>query len=484
MLVVILIDAVIIATLATVAARHGLEKALPYFAFFVVLLPEESRLSFAGAFDLYSRRLALATLLVLFFVYRKKDAIRQIPMAELICLQIVWALVSTACSIVLATSVKQLLAQVLEYYVLYYIMLKTVTSEKTIIKVLGALVAGMGVCSIFGLFDVYLNWSILSIFPAELQLTYGGGSALYQEMFDRGVRARSTFPHPIHLGGALAMTIPFAIYLATTARTASRKWLFNGTLFLMFLALYKTSSRGPWIAAAFGLAILLFAADRRMRKRLLGIGAFAALVLVLRPGILDTLVNMYRASMDTNSMMGSSANYRTVLFRTVTSTLNGDLARAAVGFGMGSFREKGLVLELPGIDTHRWFTCDSTWILFAYELGYIGLALMAAVLMKPAAMAVRTFRRLSPSDRYLGLVFFSSLAVFYVVMISVAIYGWGQTGYIMWTVISMSVAYGALKTSNARKPAGPDAAALEPAGEPVGVAANVHSAAYFWDPRE
>ena len=392
MLVVILINLVVVATLVFVASRRGVEQALPYFAFFAVLLPQEARIRLPGLFDLYSIRIGLMTLLVLFLVFPTKATIRRVPLKNLMYLHIAWVLGSTAFSIVFMTSIKQMLAQVVEYYLLYFLILKTVSDVRTITKITFAMVAAMGVCSIFGLLEIYAHWTVLSIFPAENQLTYGGSDALYAEMFDRGLRARATFPHPIHFGGALAMTIPFAFHLAVTSKGWKRSYL-NVTLFLMFWALYKTSSRGPWLATVCGMVVLTLAGSPKARRRILTIAVLAGAVLLLRPGILDTLVNMYRATMDPTTMMGSSFEYRPVLLRTVTGTLNDNAERAILGFGLGSFREKGLILVLPGIETHRWYTCDSTWILFAYETGYIGLLILGTLLIRPAAMAWQSFRQ-------------------------------------------------------------------------------------------
>lgn len=432
----------VLGTLIGVTASKGLERALPYFVFFAVLLPQESRIELS--FDLSSTRFALVTLLALFFVYRKKAKIRKIPLKNLMYVHIAWVIGSTAFSIVFMTSAKQLLAQVLEYYLLYFLILKTMTDIRTITRITYAIVAAMSICSIFGLLEIYTRWSVLSIFPADLQLTYGGKTSLYSEMFDRGVRARSTFPHPIHFGGALAMTIPLVFYLVSSAK-GWKLMLLHGSMLLMFWALYKTGSRGPWLAAASAIGILAIAAKGTIRKRVIIIGLLGCAILVLRPGITDTLINMYRATMDSHSMMGSSFQYRPVLFHTVTKTLNENPVRAIFGYGLGSFREKGLILEMPGIETHRWYTCDSTWILFAYETGYVGLIVLAIILLKPAVMALRSSRKLQKADRNFGVVAFSSMTAAYIVMISVANYGWGQNGYILWTVISMSIGYVGLK---------------------------------------
>ena len=264
MLLILVIDLIVVLGLFNVGRRRGLEAALPYFVFIVTLLPEECRIRWPGLFDLYTHRLALIVLAILFFSSPKRSEVRILPFKNLIFLHIGWALVSTLASIVILTSFKQLLAQVLEYYLLYYIILKTVRDVRTIYRTIYAMIAAMGVCSIFALLEIYGHWSVLSIFPLELQLTYGTGDVLYSEMFDRGIRARSTFPHPILFGGALAMVIPLAFYLLTTSgKSWSRRFFLNISLLLMFWSLYKTSSRGPWLATILAMVILTVAAESR-----------------------------------------------------------------------------------------------------------------------------------------------------------------------------------------------------------------------------
>lgn len=445
---VIAIDLIVVGTLVFVALSKGVEEALPYFVFFAVLLPEESRIRLGGAFDLYTTRLALITLFLLFLFRRKRTNNRRLPLKTLIYVHVGWVLISTLFSIVLLASFKQLIAQVAEYYLLYYIFFRTINNTNTILKVIYAMVAAMDVCSVFGLLEIYAHWAVISVFPEALQVNYGGKDSLYAEMFDRGIRARSTFPHPIHFGAALAMTIPFVFYLLRGSKGLKKIYL-NTSLFLMFLALYKTGSRGPWLAAACAIGILIVVAEPQIRKRIIVVTVVASAVLVLRPGILDTLVNMYRATMDSKSMMGSSFEYRPILFHTVTSALNNDVERAVFGFGLESFRDKGLILIVPGIETHRWYTCDSTWILFAYETGYVGVLILGTLLLRPAAVAWRSFRTLRKPDRNFSLIALSSLVSFYIVMISVAIYGWGQSGYMLWIVISLLMAYTSLKARRA-----------------------------------
>jgi hypothetical protein len=445
MLLIFAIDLVVILVLVGVAKRRGLEAALPYFAFIVTLLPEECRIPIPGLFDLYGHRLALVIVAILFFSSGVPKTNSPLPLKQLILLHTGWVLVSSLTSIVILTSAKQLLAQVLEYYLIYYIFLKTIRNPRTLWKIAFAMTTAMAVACIFGLFEIYKGWTVLSVFPIELQQTYGTGDAIYAELIDRGIRVRSTFPHPILFGGALSMMVPLALYLLTTAQTKMQKVVLNLSILLIFWNLYKTSSRGPWLATILSISLLLLAAKSKIRKQIVAAAVFAAAVLLIRPGVADTLWNTYRATLNPETQMGASYGYRSALFHTVTQALGNDPVRAIFGFGLGSFRERGLVIVLPRIATHRWYTCDSSWVLFMYETGYIGFVILVTLLFKPAIVAWRDYRNLPKKDRAFSLVCFSSFVSFFFVMIAVAMYGWGQNGYMLWMLISITISYSMLK---------------------------------------
>ena len=99
------------------------------------------------------------------------------------------------------------------------------------------------------------------------------------------------------------------------------------------------------------------------------------------------------------------------------------------------------MIEVPGLETHRWFTCDSAWVLFMYETGYVGCLIMFFLLLRPAVIALNSYRKLPRPARYFSLTCFCSLLSFYISMISVAIYAWGQSGYMFWICVSMTVSF-------------------------------------------
>jgi O-antigen ligase len=439
MTIVILLQFVIVVSLI-VASRRRLENALPVLCFFLVLMPLESRIVIPGLFDFNTMRVSLLTLLILYFYRRESVAGSPIPLKSLMLLHIGWAICSTLYSLSIATSAKQLISQVLEYYLLYFLLVRTISSVTTLYNIVFAMMMAMSVCCIFGLLEAYATWSILRIFPSNLWITYNGGlDPLYIE-WGRGLRVRSTFPHPILFGDALAMSIPLTLYLLSMWETKWQRVLLWITLVLMFWAIYKTSSRGPWIATGLCATLLFVMTKGRVRKYLATAAVLMVVVLVARPGIWQTIDGLYQSTTDSSSPVGSSYLYRDALTEAVKGAVAKEPGRALLGYGLGTFREKGLDINFLKSVQH-WYTCDDNWSLFLYETGYIGLLLIGILLFKPLFMAFKDYRRLPHPDNYFSGVIFISLSGFYFLLLSVAGYSWGQQGYMAWILISLSVSH-------------------------------------------
>jgi hypothetical protein len=439
MILILLIQCTIVVTLLRFG-RRGVEHALPAFCFFLTLMPLEARLVIPGVFDVNTMRVSLLTLLVLFLSRKRPPNTNRIPLKNLMLLHVTWVLISTAYSISVATSIKQLISQVLEYYLMYFLIVRSITSLTTIYKILYAMMMAIGLCCIFSLAEVYATWSILRIFPQNLWITYNGGlDPLYVE-WGRGLRARSTFPHPILFGDALAMSIPITLYLLSIWKNKRQRIILWVAFFLMTWAIYKTSSRGPWIAAALCCCLLFLLVKNRIRSYLIAIAALMVLVIVARPGIWQTISGLYEATTDASSPVGSSYLYRHTLTETIDESMHKDAGRYLLGYGLGTFREKGLDITFLGV-TQRWYTCDDNWALFQYETGYGGLIIMGALLFTPLVMAWKNYRRMPRSSNQLSGVLFVCLAGFYFLLLSVAGYSWGQQGYMAWILISLSVSH-------------------------------------------
>jgi O-Antigen ligase len=439
MLVVIAIQLVIVVSLIW-TSRKGLENALPVLCFFLVLMPLESRIVIPGLFDFNTMRVSLLTLLILYFYRREPSYGGPIPLKRLMFLHIGWAICSTLYSLSVATSAKQLISQVLEYYLLYFLLVRTISSVQTLYKIVFAMVMAMSLCCVFSLLEAYATWSILRIFPSNLWITYNGGvDPLYIE-WGRGLRVRSTFPHPILFGDALAMCIPLTLYLLSVWEVRWQRFVLWISLVLMFWAIYKTSSRGPWLATGLCSALLFVMIRNRIRKYLLTIAVLVVAVLLARPGIWQTIEGLYQSSTDSTSPVGSSYLYRNALSEAVKGAVAKEPGRLLLGYGLGTFRELGLDINFLNT-VQRWYTCDDNWAAFLYETGYVGLILISILLFTPLLMALRNYWVLPRPDNEFSGVIFISLLGFYFLLLSVAGYSWGQQGYMSWILISLSVCH-------------------------------------------
>ena len=142
--------------------------------------------------------------------------------------------------------------------------------------------------------------------------------------------------------------------------------------------------------------------------------------------------------------MGASYEYRFALLDVAKQALARSPSRETWGYGMGSFASLGLEAPFLG-RTYQFLSCDSAWIEFMVETGYVGLLIMAALLLRAAQVTLVNFLRLPKPDKYLLLVLFIDMVAFYFAMMSVSTYSWGQNGHMLWMLIAMSMAYIGLK---------------------------------------
>ena len=360
-----------------------------------------------------------------------------------------WWILSAANSVVFTVSIKYVLSQILDLFMIYYIYARYVTSTKTVRRIVAGLVAGVIVCCVFGVLEVYAQWTVVSLFP-EMMHRSGSSGRVYVDMA-RGVRAQSTFGHPILFGSALAMAIPMALYLASSTRRSVQKFFIWGGLLLMFVCIYKTASRGPWLALVLSLGVLLSSSKARVRKYLMVVCVLAAIVLVARPGVWQTVRSDYLSTMDKQSSQGESYQYRFALYNLAARELGKSMPRAIWGYGPESFFFLGIVGTFNG-RTLAYESCDSSMAALLIETGYVGFTIAMLLLYKALRLTYRAYRTLPAPDNAICMIFLVNIATFCFMMTNVAIFGWGQENIMFWIVVALAMIYPyVVKVERARK---------------------------------
>ena len=294
----------------------------------------------------------------------------------------------------------------------------------------------MLVCCVFGYLETYQHWDVIKIFP---QVTYRFSDL---GLMDDG-RTHSVFPHAILFGCALTLVTPIALYLLTLAKSRAQRIYLWSVLLLMFWNNYKTMSRGPWLALILSAALMILFAEATIRKLLLIIAILAVVVLVIRPGVWDTLKNTYSGTFDPDDPRGESYQYRYDLMRVSRAALAKNLSRSVWGFGPESFYYVHLEGENPATGhTVPFETCDSAVVEIMVDTGYVGLFITALLLIKPAFTSLREFLALPKPAHGLSLILFINIVAFCFMMLSVMNYGWGQQSHMLWILVALSMGYG------------------------------------------
>lgn len=447
---VIICFLLVVGTLFYKSSTGGVEAALPAFAFVVILLPDACQIPIPGLFGLTAWRLAVVTLVICNFAFpgKRPEGVRpsSTPLKYLIFLHIAWSLVACFNSIVPAMSFKKVLGIIFEYYVVYWIFYQRISSTETIRRIVKGMVSAMAVTTIFGAYEGYTGWSVLSWFPTAATRFATG---IDQE---RGIRAQSTFPHAILYGAAIAMALPLLLEWMATSKTFFRKAILWAAMMLMFLCLYKTSSRGPWVASIFGFLLVFAYAQSKVRKYMVIIGLMCITVMVVRPGVYDTIKGFYEATFDPESPMGSSYEYRYALKDVSVHALDRSTGRQLWGYGPESFYFLHLTGPFLGKEEHKFESCDSEWIDSMVETGYVGFAIFATLLGSAAFLIFWTAWKARGPDRYLCWIFSVNVIQYYWMMLSVAMYAWGQNGYMLWMIIAMGLATRKLQSQSVQAP--------------------------------
>jgi len=440
-IVVYIINALVIVALLATILTKGFERALPLSAFFMLLFPIETQMRLPGLFDLTTQRLVVIILIVTYILFgktRREDAPKiAVPMKHLILLLIVWMVISAVNSVVVSVSVKTVVAQLCDFFIPYYIMVRSVSKVETVHKILFAFISVMFVCSVLGVLQTYAGFNAVDLLP-HAQRRIGGLGILVES--ERGLRLQTTFSHPILFGAGLAMAIPLGLYLVSVTKTRGQRAFLWIAVMLMFLNIYKTGSRGPWIALAGALGMLLVFSGGRIRKYVMAIALLTAAVLIIRPGVWQTLANIYYSTLNPETPAGESYDYRWALYRVAYQTLAQDFGRTVWGYGPESFFFLNLYAEFQG-KMEVFQSCDSSIAQIWIEMGYGGLLIVLALLAKTGYVAFRNVFRLPKPAKYLAVAMLTSILVFYFEMTSVAIWAWGQQTYMFWIIVGLTFIY-------------------------------------------
>ncbi len=218
---------------------------------------------------------------------------------------------------------------------------------------------------------------LVTVFVLVLLATDSAGALVF--VYDLAVGAAHTAfngrftiaasEYPIDMGRASAEGLLLAIYTMISAERRSIRLAAMALTPVLAIALAGAGSRGPVVAFAFGLLTLLglSAANRRFRRRLLGVGAVLLLAIVAVPLAVPSSTIARALSTIIGSASGLSSNGRSEVWTIALATFSHHLW-LGIGTGGGATLVQGLLYP------HNLLLEVST------ELGLVGLVALLCVL--------------------------------------------------------------------------------------------------------
>ena len=220
-----------------------------------------------------------------------------------------------------------------------------------------------------------------------------------------GARASATLTNPGVLGMFLGSAIVFAVAILSWKGPRRLRLLSWITLLVATPGLFLTLTRGPILATAVAVVLLLVLG----RSRLVGLGVLATAAV--------TLAFLYPTLQSTAVYQERATKTETVQIRVVLRDVSLHLAaqKPFFGWGRGKFDEAKNASELAS-DSFSVYailetTSHDTYLTLLVELGAIGLLLYSLPFL---ILVFRSFRRRGPPrDRWLLAGSLASLLVFY-----------------------------------------------------------------------
>jgi hypothetical protein len=245
---------------------------------------------------------------------------------------------------------------------------------------------------------------------------------------DRGghLRVQGVFPHPLVLGTAIALVLPFAVVRILERRQTRLNVAASA---LLVTALVLTQGRGPLIAAILGLLVL--AAATKGSRRLGLTAALGAAVLVFAFSPFGAHAVAKAVENPTSANGGFAVSYRQELLKQSFHWVN----QHPLGAGPGRAAGLGLYAHVGNAgEGDLSISVDNAFAKYALELGWPGLLLFVLVL---ASLLAET-RLLRPSPLRAALI--GSQAAMLAASLTAATFTWAQILLIFWALAGVTFA--------------------------------------------
>lgn len=269
---------------------------------------------------------------------------------------------------------------------------------------------------------------------------------------ETAVRTRifSIFGSPNIMGDFMVMFVPMTAALAYYTKKAPVKALAWLAAIVMCFACLFTMSRGAWVGMAISIVLFILLVDRRLFWLLLAAGALLMFVPFVRTRIGFLFTDEFVAASNNG---GRSERWATGLALLKASN-------PWLGYGLGMFGG-AIAMQTKIMDWIEYFYMDNYYLKILVEMGYVGLASFAVMMLSLVVTGSRTLRRVRAEKRQLAGTLYPLCAGIFAGLCGVLAHclfeNIFEQPYMMvyfWTLAAMLVWAGFLRRPSASSPAG------------------------------
>jgi hypothetical protein len=417
--------------LAWVKLRRDFIGGLAFTVFITVLMPVDLRVSLPGALpELTIHRLVL----IAAFAAWIKDgraigaSLRAPLWPGFIFLAAVNFVSLCFTSIDFTTSLKRYIDVVVEIAAYYLLLTSSLKTYQDGIRILSAACAALLLVGIIAWCEKYTG-----VNPSHAIFPHLEADPDFQRMVE------STFRQRILLGTGMSMGWPLALglYFWHIGQPDRKRWpLF--VIPVLIGACYFSQSRGPWLASAVAFAGLMLLGDNRLRRALALVAFAGGLLILFRPGVLDTVSGLSSATFQQDTHKGGTFLYRLELWRVAIDKISESPVSLLFGLGPGAGKESEIEWQLSYRNNAK--QIQSWDNHFAYELfqyGLVGLFAICLLYAKAMAAMVSQYLQTSSHWRVLNATLLISCLVLLFMMTNVLIFV-KNVNFLFWAIISAS----------------------------------------------
>lgn len=402
-------------------------KGLAFSIFLLILMPRELFFEVGGGLPTLTGFRAIILTALFYSLYTNKLKIKWQKMPILTLLILV--LFCKACSLFFAydlmVSFNGILIFLIERLLFFVILIKGIENRETLESILRSVGLVIIIIAILGFIERYTQINPVDYIALSDNPRFE--SRMANEVY-------STLPHPILFGTALAMGLPICLFLFDVQANRTVRYIIGIFVLLIIAAIYFSNSRGPWLACIVVFFILLLLNYSRIRVRVIPMLYLTILVLMLRPGVFDTIYGLSASTLDENSLEGSSFQYRFELFKVAYREIILAPERLAFGYGDNAAQSMNItgMLSYGSRREVTFWSWDSEFALLLLHNGFIGFALHLILYLYCLIYLMKKTQLVDGKDRDLIIALLASNSVLVFMMTNVAIFA-PQLHFIFWT---------------------------------------------------